>query len=104
MTRKFPPFSYYNLERKVKPFVKFLLELGVPESDIPRVLYRSPQLCGISLSKNLIPTMKYLEELGVDNKKRLQRGGQVAACCQVFQVNWCRCGLYCPTLSSNFGT
>ncbi|KAL9275939.1 Transcription termination factor MTERF5, chloroplastic-like protein [Drosera capensis] len=69
ITRKFPPFSYYNLERKVRPLVKFLLELGVPESDIPRVIYRSPQLCGISLSKKLIPTMKYLEELGVDNKK-----------------------------------
>ncbi|GAB2229742.1 hypothetical protein Droror1_Dr00013994 [Drosera rotundifolia] len=67
--RKFPPFSYYNLERKVKPFVKFLLELGVLESDIPRVLCRTPQLCGISLSKNLIPTMKYLEELGVDKQK-----------------------------------
>ncbi|KAL9253190.1 Transcription termination factor MTERF5, chloroplastic-like protein [Drosera capensis] len=69
MTRKFPSFSYYNLERKIKPLVEFLVELGVLESDIPRVLYKSPQLCGISLSNNLIPTMKYLEELGVDKQK-----------------------------------
>ncbi|GAB2229743.1 hypothetical protein Droror1_Dr00013995 [Drosera rotundifolia] len=67
--RKFPSFSYYNLERKVKPLVEFLLELGVPESDIPRVLCKGPQICGISLSNNLIPSMKYLEELGVDKQK-----------------------------------
>ncbi|GAB2229746.1 hypothetical protein Droror1_Dr00013999 [Drosera rotundifolia] len=70
ITRKFPSFSYYSLERKIKPLVEFFLELGVPESDIPRVLYRSPQLCGISLSENLIQTMKYLEdELGIDKQK-----------------------------------
>ncbi|KAL9254811.1 Transcription termination factor MTERF5, chloroplastic-like protein [Drosera capensis] len=69
MIRKLPSFSYYNLERKIKPLVEFLLKLGVPESDIPRVLYKRPHLCGISLSNKLIPTLKYLEELGVDKQK-----------------------------------
>ncbi|KAL9258424.1 Transcription termination factor MTERF5, chloroplastic-like protein [Drosera capensis] len=58
-----------SLEGKVKPLVEFLLELGVPKSGIPNILYRRPHLCGFSLSNKLIPTIKYLEGLGVDKQK-----------------------------------
>lgn len=64
--RKFPAFSYYTLEGKIKPVVEFLLDLGVSKSDIPTIISKRPQLCGISLSENIIPTMTFLENLGVD--------------------------------------
>jgi mTERF domain-containing protein, mitochondrial len=49
--------------------VDFLFDLGVPKHDIPRIIQRSPQLCGISLTQNLKPRMLYLESLGVDKTK-----------------------------------
>ncbi|KAK9108438.1 hypothetical protein Syun_024449 [Stephania yunnanensis] len=69
MTRKFPAFAYYSLEGKIKPVVEFLLDLGIPLSDIPIILYKRPQLCGVSLTENLVPTMNYLENLGVDKRQ-----------------------------------
>ncbi|XP_022773450.1 transcription termination factor MTERF5, chloroplastic isoform X2 [Durio zibethinus] len=69
ITRRFPSFAYYSLERKIKPVVQFLLGLGVPKSDIPIIIGKRPQLFGISLSENLIPTMTFLENLGVDKKQ-----------------------------------
>ena len=62
-------FAYYNLDKKIKPIVEFLLELGVSRSDIPTIIYKRPQLCGISLSESLKPTMTYLENFGVDQSK-----------------------------------
>ncbi|CAA6667817.1 unnamed protein product [Spirodela intermedia] len=38
-------------------------------SDIPTIIFKRPQLCGISLSENLLPTMAFLEELGVDKNQ-----------------------------------
>ncbi|GLT54703.1 hypothetical protein SLA2020_278820 [Shorea laevis] len=35
ITQRFPSFAYYSLEGKIKPVVEFLLDLGVPKSDIP---------------------------------------------------------------------
>eukprot|EP00262_Sarcandra_glabra_P006928 TRINITY_DN1948_c0_g1_i5.p1 TRINITY_DN1948_c0_g1~~TRINITY_DN1948_c0_g1_i5.p1 ORF type:complete len:290 (-),score=29.85 TRINITY_DN1948_c0_g1_i5:269-1138(-) len=69
MTRNFPAFAYYSLDRKIKPVVEFLLELGVPRSDVPHILLKRPQLCGISLAENFKPTMIYLENLGIDKTK-----------------------------------
>ncbi|XP_038715935.1 transcription termination factor MTERF5, chloroplastic isoform X2 [Tripterygium wilfordii] len=66
ITRRFPAFAYYSLERKIKPTVEFFLDLGIPKSDISTVLIKRPQLCGISLSENLIPMMAFLENLGVE--------------------------------------
>lgn len=66
ITRKFPPFAFYNLDRKIKPTIEFLLGLGISQADIPTILSKRPQLFGISLSNNLIPTMAYLEGFGVD--------------------------------------
>jgi mTERF domain-containing protein len=57
------------LEGKIKPVVEFRLDLGVPKSVIPSIIMKRPQLCGISLSEYLIPTMTFLENLGVDNKQ-----------------------------------
>ncbi|XP_044478290.1 transcription termination factor MTERF5, chloroplastic-like isoform X1 [Mangifera indica] len=69
LTRRYPNFSYYSLEGKIKPLVEFLLDLGVPKSCIPTILSRRPSLCGHSLSKKIIPSMIYLEDLGVDKKQ-----------------------------------
>ncbi|KAK4779062.1 hypothetical protein SAY86_006590 [Trapa natans] len=69
IARRFPTFVYYSVEGKIKPVIEFLLEVGVPKSKIPVILSKRPQLCGISLSENLIPTMKYLEKLGMDKKQ-----------------------------------
>ncbi|XP_039133428.1 transcription termination factor MTERF5, chloroplastic [Dioscorea cayenensis subsp. rotundata] len=69
IVRRFPSFAYYSLDRKIKPLVDFLLELGVPRPDIPAILYKRPQLCGISLSENLKPMMTYLEGLGIDKNQ-----------------------------------
>ncbi|KAM7277685.1 hypothetical protein ACFE04_004819 [Oxalis oulophora] len=66
MVRKFPQFSYCSLEGKIRPFVDFLLHLGVLKSNIPSILFRQPQLCGFRLSDTLIPTMTFLEGLGID--------------------------------------
>ncbi|KAL4192855.1 hypothetical protein AMTRI_Chr06g196340 [Amborella trichopoda] len=62
-------FAYYSLDGKIKPVVELFLDLGIPRSEIPGILFRRPQLCGISLSENLKPTMTYLESLGVDKEK-----------------------------------
>ncbi|XP_031284831.1 transcription termination factor MTERF5, chloroplastic-like [Pistacia vera] len=35
ITRRYPDFDYCSLERKIKPVVEFLLDLGVRKSDIP---------------------------------------------------------------------
>ena len=54
ITRRFPAFAYYSLEGKIKPLVEFLLDLRVPKSYIPTLLNKKPQLCGLSLSENII--------------------------------------------------
>ncbi|XP_078432984.1 mitochondrial transcription termination factor family protein isoform X2 [Wolffia australiana] len=69
ITRRFPAFAYYNLERKIKPLVDLLLHLGVPRADIPTIIYKRPQLCGISLADNLLPTMAHLEAHGIDGSQ-----------------------------------
>ncbi|ERN06758.1 hypothetical protein AMTR_s00005p00120750 [Amborella trichopoda] len=66
---RLPAFAYYSLDGKIKPVVELFLDLGIPRSEIPGILFRRPQLCGISLSENLKPTMTYLESLGVDKEK-----------------------------------
>lgn len=63
--RNFPSFAYYSLDGNIKPVVEFLLDLGVPKSDIPTTLSKRPQICGFSLSENVIPTMTFLEKFGV---------------------------------------
>ncbi|KAF3435176.1 hypothetical protein FNV43_RR22263 [Rhamnella rubrinervis] len=57
ITRRFPRFPFYILEGQM------------PKSDIPSILNRTPWLCGFSLSENLIPTMAFLEDLGVNKKQ-----------------------------------
>ncbi|KAJ0044588.1 hypothetical protein Pint_05603 [Pistacia integerrima] len=50
-TGKYPNFAYCSLGGKIKPLVEFLLDLGVPKSEIPSILRKMPSLCGHSLSK-----------------------------------------------------
>ncbi|KAF7134729.1 hypothetical protein RHSIM_Rhsim08G0044500 [Rhododendron simsii] len=70
VTQKFPKFAYYSLDRNIKPFVEFLLDLGIPKSDIPSILRKRPQLCGVrQMEKLLIPTITYLKNLGMDKKQ-----------------------------------
>ncbi|KAI8541343.1 hypothetical protein RHMOL_Rhmol08G0053500 [Rhododendron molle] len=69
VTQKFPKFAYYSLDRNVKPFVECLLDLGIPISDIPTILRKRPQLCGVHQTENLIRTMTYLKNLGMDKKQ-----------------------------------
>ncbi|KAI9110052.1 hypothetical protein K1719_019093 [Acacia pycnantha] len=58
---------------KLRPHFVYLLELGMSieqiKKDIPIILTKRPQLCGISLSQNLKPTMKFMETLGVDKQQ-----------------------------------
>ncbi|KAJ0973064.1 hypothetical protein J5N97_021023 [Dioscorea zingiberensis] len=49
--------------------VIYLMDLGVPRSNIPTILNKRPQLCGISLPENLKPMMNYLEGLGLDKSR-----------------------------------
>ncbi|KAF7135213.1 hypothetical protein RHSIM_Rhsim08G0044900 [Rhododendron simsii] len=70
VTSKFPSFAYYSLDRKIKPLVEVLLDLGIPKSDIPTILSKRPHLCGIRRTeKLLIPTITYLKNLGMDKKQ-----------------------------------
>ncbi|XP_058227781.1 transcription termination factor MTERF5, chloroplastic-like isoform X2 [Rhododendron vialii] len=70
VTSKFPSFAYYSLDRKIKPVVEVLLDLGIPKSDIPTILSKRPHLCGIrQTEKLLIPTITYLKNLGMDKKQ-----------------------------------
>jgi len=69
VTRKFPTFAYYSLDGDIKPLVEFLLDLGVPKSDFPAILRKSPQVFGASLSERVIPNLMFLENLGVDRKQ-----------------------------------
>ncbi|KAJ0039570.1 hypothetical protein Pint_26848 [Pistacia integerrima] len=64
-----PSFANYSLERKIKPLVEFLLDLGVAKSEIPKILVQRPHLCGHSISGKIIPMMLYLEDMGVDKKQ-----------------------------------
>ena len=54
---------------RLTQWLSFFLELAVPRELFPTILSKRPQLCGISLSENLKPTMKFLESLGVDEAK-----------------------------------
>jgi mTERF domain-containing protein, mitochondrial len=53
------------VDRKIKPLVELLIDLGVPRSSIPGIIRKRPQLCGISMSDKLKPMMVYLENIGV---------------------------------------
>ncbi|KAJ0039573.1 hypothetical protein Pint_26845 [Pistacia integerrima] len=57
-TRRCPSFANYSLERKIKPLVEFLLDLGVAKSEIPKILVQRPHLCGHGIS-----------DMGVDKKQ-----------------------------------
>ncbi|GAU48268.1 hypothetical protein TSUD_405140 [Trifolium subterraneum] len=67
--RRFPAFTRYSFEGKIKPLVEFFLEFGVPKEQILIILVKRPSLCGLSLSKNIKPTVKFLESLGTDKKQ-----------------------------------
>ncbi|XP_058227786.1 transcription termination factor MTERF5, chloroplastic-like isoform X2 [Rhododendron vialii] len=73
VTSKFPSFAYYSLDRKIKPVVEVLLDLGIPKSDIPTILSKRPHLCGVrETEKLLIPTLTYLKNLGMDKKQLIK--------------------------------
>ncbi|KAJ0039864.1 hypothetical protein Pint_26819 [Pistacia integerrima] len=71
-TCKYPSFANYSSERKIKPLVEFLLDLGVAKSDIPKILVQRPHLCGhsisglLSLSRQKVQAVvNFLLELGL---------------------------------------
>ncbi|KAJ0040893.1 hypothetical protein Pint_26856 [Pistacia integerrima] len=72
-TRRCPSFANYSLERKIKPLVEFLLDLGVAKSEIPKILVQRPHLCGHSISGlanqvwSALPKMTLNENVGPKN-------------------------------------
>ncbi|CAK9210751.1 unnamed protein product [Sphagnum troendelagicum] len=43
----------------------FLLNLGLEQKDLGKVIYNAPQLLGLSVEENMVPTVKFLRSLGV---------------------------------------
>ncbi|KAJ0039572.1 hypothetical protein Pint_26844 [Pistacia integerrima] len=97
-TRGYPSFANYSLERKIKPLVEFLLDLGVAKSDIPKILvqedmgvdkdqwakviYRFPGLLNYSRQK-VQATVEFLYESGLSSKsigKILTRWPKIVSC------------------------
>lgn len=68
IVRWFPHFAYASVDKKLRPLVEFLLELGVQKSDIPRILTSCPLLYGAKPSETLVRNMTVLEKLGMDSK------------------------------------
>ncbi|KAJ0041134.1 hypothetical protein Pint_26868 [Pistacia integerrima] len=63
------PALLTHSRQKLKSYVDFFYEMGLSTESVGKILTKRPQLFGFSLSKNLMPTMKFLEELGVDKKQ-----------------------------------
>lgn len=62
---RFPAFLTYS-RQKVNTTVKFLLEMGLLEADIGKVLMRCPNIISYSVEDKLRPTSAYFQSLGVN--------------------------------------
>ncbi|GJM85459.1 hypothetical protein PR202_ga01907 [Eleusine coracana subsp. coracana] len=90
IVRKFPAFAYYNVDRKIKPLVEllielgnkvettvsFLTELGVSKENIGKILTRCPHLMSYSVDDNLRPTAEYFRSIGADVASLIQKSPQ----------------------------
>ncbi|XP_031496201.1 transcription termination factor MTERF2, chloroplastic-like [Nymphaea colorata] len=47
------------------PKLKFLLELGLKNVDLGRVIFNAPQLLSLNIEEKILPTVKFLETIGV---------------------------------------
>jgi mTERF domain-containing protein len=50
---KFPTIVSYSIEGEIRPAIELLLELGIPQSDIHKIMLKSPQLFGLDLNDKL---------------------------------------------------
>jgi len=62
---RFPALLTYS-RPKVMESIDFLLELGLSEEGIGKILTRCPNIVSYSVEDNLRPTAKYFRSLGVD--------------------------------------
>ncbi|ESW23536.1 hypothetical protein PHAVU_004G055500 [Phaseolus vulgaris] len=62
---RFPAMLTYS-RPKVMENIDFLLELGLSEENIGKILTRCPNIVSYSVEDNLRPTAKYFRSLGVD--------------------------------------
>ncbi|XP_045789893.1 transcription termination factor MTERF5, chloroplastic-like isoform X1 [Trifolium pratense] len=62
---RFPTLLTYS-KQKINEKVDFLLELGISDESIGRILTRFPNIVGCSVEDNLRPTATYFRSLGVD--------------------------------------
>lgn len=58
----------HNFEMKTK----FLLNLGLEQKDLGKVIYNAPQLLGLSVEENMVPTVKFLSSLGIEGPALLR--------------------------------
>ncbi|KAI4388595.1 hypothetical protein MLD38_000909 [Melastoma candidum] len=69
ITRRFPAFAYYSLEGKIKPLVEFLLDLGVPKSNIVHPCQEAPVVRNQSPRESDPNNVVSFEKLGIYKKK-----------------------------------
>lgn len=62
---KFPALLTYN-KRKIKGVFDFMLGIGIPSSDIGKILTRFPHIVSYSVEENLRPTAAYFKSIGID--------------------------------------
>lgn len=62
---RFPALLTYS-RQKIKESIDFLLELGISEESIGKILTRCPNIVSYSVEDNLRPKVKYFRSLGVD--------------------------------------
>eukprot|EP00249_Psilotum_nudum_P019814 c27431_g1_i3 orf=236-1684(+) len=67
LVRKYAEILAFDSRRKLEPLIMYLLELGVKDKDIGKIILRRPQLFAYTIS-GLEKTVIYLNSLGVKKK------------------------------------
>mmetsp|Transcript_15012 Transcript_15012/g.48154 ORF Transcript_15012/g.48154 Transcript_15012/m.48154 type:complete len:134 (-) Transcript_15012:7-408(-) len=59
-----PQMFGLSLDRKLKPLVYWLSEIGMSDAQVAKAIATCPSLCGLSLPSNLMPKVQLLHDVG----------------------------------------
>mmetsp|Transcript_15019 Transcript_15019/g.48168 ORF Transcript_15019/g.48168 Transcript_15019/m.48168 type:complete len:134 (-) Transcript_15019:9-410(-) len=59
-----PQMFGLSLDRKLKPLVYWLSEIGMSDAQVAKAIATCPSLCGLSLPSNLMPKVQLLRDRG----------------------------------------